>query len=247
VAAFNLGKNDFYISSGSWFLAGCLSDRPLLSREAYSAGLTNERAADGRFRVLKNITGLYLMQECEWAWRVAGEDADTISLVEAASAAKPFGPLINPDDPSLAAPGNMPRRIAQLLEKTNQGMPVDKGAIIRCILESIAIKCAIVLERICDVAGMEPVRLHIGGGGARNELLCGMLAGATGLEVVAGPVEAAAVGNIIVQAESLGSIGSIKEGAGIAGDSLEMKTYRGTSYNEWKIARERYIELFGNV
>lgn len=247
VAAFDFANEDAaYLSTGSWFLAGCLSDKPLLSDEAYEAGLTNERAADGRFRILKNITGLYLMQECQRKWEEEGVEADTVKLVDMAAGAEAFGPLIDPDDASLAAIGDMPGRSADILRNTGQRIPVDNAGLLRCIFESIAVKTAIVLERIFNVAGICPKTLHIGGGGARNELLCEMIAGATGLEVIAGPVEAAAVGNIIVQAVALGGIGSISEGARIVAHSVPMKTYLPEDDELWADARMRFHDLFEN-
>ncbi len=244
VAAFDLGRDGIYLSTGSWFLAGCISDKPIISDEARRAGLTNERAVDGRFRILKNVTGLYLMEECRRAWSDEGAESDTVKLVAMASAAKPFGPLIDPDDPSLAVPGDMPRKIAGLIEASGQAVPDDNGAMLRCIFESIAVKSAIVLADICDVAGITPSRLHIGGGGARNELLCNMLAGATGLNAIAGPVEAAAVGNIIAQAAAMGSISSIGEGARIAAESFSMKTYEPSQRDAWDEAKQRYLSIY---
>jgi rhamnulokinase len=184
------------------------------------------------------------MEECRRAWADAGDVSDTITLINAAGGAEPFGPLFNPDDPSLAAPGDMPAKIAGLLRDTNQPVPPDNGALLRCIFESIAVKCAIVLERVCAVAGITPKRLHIGGGGARNELLSNMLAGATGLHTLAGPLEATSVGNIIIQAKTLGHILSIEEGAKLAARSLDIKTHERSDETGWKKARRRYIDLF---
>ncbi len=244
IAAFDLDKDDVYISSGSWMLAGCLSDTPLVTPDAYSAGLTNERAADGRFRILRNVTGLYLMQECQRAWRESGEEPGISELVEMASKAESFGVLINPDDPSLATPGDMPAKLTKLLRQSDQPVPEGHGELLRCIFESIAIKCAVVLERITGAVGITPGKLQIGGGGAKNELLCGMIAGASGLKTIAGPYEAAAIGNIIVQAASVGGIESIIEGAKIVAKSLRMKTFEPSESSDWNDAKKRYLELY---
>jgi len=244
IAAFDMDEDDVYISSGSWMLAGCLSDKPLVTPDAYSAGLTNERAADGRYRILKNVTGLYLMQECQRTWRESGEESDTSELVEMARKVKSFGALINPDDPSLATPGDMPSKLAQLLRQSDQRAPESHGELLRCIFESIAIKCAIVLERITGAVGITPGKLQIGGGGAKNELLCGMIAGASGLKTIAGPFDATAIGNIIVQAASVGGIESISDGAKIVGKSLQMKTFDPSESSDWNDAKKRYMELY---
>ena len=245
VAAFDFtGNDDVYISSGTWFLVGCLSEKPLLGEDAYTAGLTNERAVDGRFRVLKNVTGLYLMDECRREWDREGKQTDVARLVERAAAAQAFGPLIDPDNPALHAPGNMPEKIGKLLESTQQKAPNDPGGLLRIIFESIAIKTALVLDDIRRVAGINPQCLHIGGGGARNELLCNMLAGAAGLRVIAGPAEAAAVGNIIVQALALKKIPSLSDGSKITSKALQVKTFEPTDTSPWKNARERFTQLW---
>ncbi len=244
VASFDFGEEDAaYLSTGSWFLAGCLSTEPLLSDEAYEAGLTNERGADGRYRVLKNVTGLYLMQECQAAWAEQGMESDTVRLVEMAAESEPFGPMFDPDHESLSTTGDMPDKIRALLERTGKPVPGTQGELLRCIFESIAVKTSIVLRKIFGVAGITPATLHLGGGGARNELLCRMIAGATGMNVEAGPVEAAAVGNIIVQAVAMGAIGSIAEGAKIAGQSLPVEMYTPGDISDWADARRRFARF----
>ena len=246
VAAFDFtSDDDVYISSGTWFLVGCLSEKALLGQDAYTAGITNERAVDGRFRVLKNVTGFYLMDECRRKWKEEGKQADIERLVERAAGAEPFGTLINPDDSSLLTPGDMPVKIEKLLANTKQKIPHDPGALLRCIFESIAVKTALVLDDIRRLAGINPQRLHIGGGGARNELLCNMLAGATGLEVVAGPIEATAVGNIIVQALALKNVSSVTQGAKMVSRAMPTKLYAPANPEEWKNAKKRFKELWG--
>jgi len=245
VAAFNFMRDDdAYISSGTWFLVGCLSEKPFLGEDAYAAGLTNERAADDRFRVLKNVTGFYLMDECRRKWGEEGKQTDIARLVERADGAESFGPLIDPDDPSLLTPGDMPEKIAKLLTNTKQKIIQDPGGLLRCIFESIAVKTALVLDDIRRVAGINPQCLHIGGGGARNELLCNMLAGATGLRVIAGPVEATAVGNIIVQAVALKKIPSLAEGAKIASRAMQVKSFEPTDISAWQDAKARFTRLW---
>jgi rhamnulokinase len=126
---------------------------------------------------------------------------------------------------------------------TGQTVPEGAGELARCILESIALKTALVLEDICEVAKINPTRLHLGGGGARNELLCQIIAGATVLKVVTGPIEAAAVGNAIVQAVALGEIPSISEGANIVSRSLPMKSYEPANIDSWRKAKKKFVEL----
>jgi rhamnulokinase len=156
-----------------------------------------------------------------------------------AEKARAFGAVFDPDDESLATIGDMPGKIRAVIERSGQMVPDDQGELLRCIFESIAVKTAIVLDGIFKVAGIHPRTLHLGGGGARNELLCRMIAGATGMDVAAGPIEAAAVGNCIVQAVAMGEIGSIAEGARIAGGSLPIRIYVPENVSEWEDAKGR--------
>ncbi|TCM49407.1 rhamnulokinase family protein [Kribbella sp. VKM Ac-2568] len=195
------GERFAYISSGTWSLAGLELDEPILSDEAQQANFTNEGGVDGRIRFLKNVMGLWILQECLRVW---GTD-DLPGLLGEAAAASAYAVLIDPDDPSFLAPGNMPARIAEFCAKSGQEPPPSKAATVRCILESLALAYRRTLRLAQTVADREIDVVHVIGGGSRNELLCQLTADACGLPVLAGPVEASALGNVLVQARALGA------------------------------------------
>ncbi|TCN39889.1 rhamnulokinase [Kribbella orskensis] len=195
------GERFAYISSGTWSLAGLELDVPILSDEAQRANFTNEGGVDGRIRFLKNVMGLWILQECLRVW---GTD-DLPGLLSEAAAAPAYAVLIDPDDPSFLAPGNMPARIAEFCAKSGQEPPRSKAAAVRCILESLALAYRRTLRLAQTVADREIDVVRVIGGGSRNELLCQLTADACGLPVLAGPVEASALGNVLVQARALGA------------------------------------------
>ncbi|TDW18408.1 rhamnulokinase [Kribbella kalugense] len=189
-----------YISSGTWSLVGLELDAPVLTDEARDANFTNEGGVDGRIRFLRNVMGLWILQECQRVW---GDD-DLDGLLRDAAAAPPFAVLIDPDAPEFLAPGNMPARIDEHCRATGQEPPRSRGAVVRCILESLALAYRRTLRSAQTIADREVDVLHVIGGGSQNELLCQLTADASGLPVLAGPVEASALGNVLVQARALG-------------------------------------------
>jgi rhamnulokinase len=189
-----------YISSGTWSLVGLELDQPVLSDEARAANFTNEGGVDGRIRFLRNVMGLWILQECQRVW---GDD-DLPALLRAAADAPSFTALIDPDAPEFLAPGNMPRRIDEHCRKAGQEPPTSRAAAVRCILESLALAYRRTLRTAQTIADREVDVLHVIGGGSQNELLCQLTADACGLPVLAGPVEASALGNVLVQARALG-------------------------------------------
>jgi rhamnulokinase len=189
-----------YISSGTWSLVGLELDAPVLSAEAREANFTNEAGVDGRIRFLKNVMGLWILQECQRVW---GND-DLPALLRAAADAPQFAVLIDPDAPEFLAPGNMPRRIEEHCRATGQEPPRSPAATVRCILESLALAYRRTLRLAQTIADRPVDVLHVIGGGSQNELLCQLTADACGLPVLAGPVEASALGNVLVQARALG-------------------------------------------
>ncbi|MGC4936560.1 rhamnulokinase [Kribbella sp. DT2] len=194
------GENFAYISSGTWSLAGLELPEPVLTEEAREANFTNEGGVDGRTRFLKNVMGLWILQECLRTW---GTD-DLDGLLEQAVEAPAFGVLIDPDDPTFLAPGNMPTRIDEFCARTGQDKPATRAATVRCILESLALAYRRTLRSAREIAGREIDVVHVIGGGSQNELLCQLTADACGVPVLAGPVEASALGNVLVQARALG-------------------------------------------
>lgn len=189
-----------YVSSGTWSLVGLELDAPVLTDEARAANFTNEGGVDGTIRFLRNVMGLWILQECQRSW---GDD-DLAALLQAAAEAPPFAVLIDPDAPEFLAPGNMPARIDEHCRATGQEPPRSRGAVVRCILESLALAYRRTLRLAQTIAGQEVDVLHVIGGGSQNELLCRLTADACGIPVLAGPVEASALGNVLVQARALG-------------------------------------------
>lgn len=218
--------NDFaYLSSGTWSLLGMELDAPVTSGEARSYNLTNEGGVAGTIRLLRNVMGLWLVQECRRQWAREGVEHDYDALQRMAQAAPPGGPLIDPDAPELLHPGDMPARIAALCERGGQPAPPDAGATIRCALESLACKYRLVLERIERVAGRRAAVVHVVGGGARNATLCRLAADVLDRPVHAGPVEATALGNVMTQALALGHVDSLEQVREIVGASFSPEVY----------------------
>lgn len=244
VAAVPFGHHDsVFVSAGTWSLVGLEVDRPLITDATFAANLTNEGGVAGTFRLLRNVTGLWLLHESRRAWADAGRDHSFDDLNELAAAAPPFQSLVDPDHESFAAPGDMPARIAAFCEHTGQPAPGDPGATARCILESIALKHAVTVDLLREVTGADPVELHVVGGGARNELLCRWTAQTTGLPVLAGPEEATLVGNLLVQAMALGELASLEEARTVVRASFVPTVYEPTPSAEWSEARQRFAEL----
>ncbi|WP_037571374.1 rhamnulokinase [Phaeacidiphilus oryzae] len=193
-----------YVATGTWSLAGLELDAPVLDASARAANFTNERGVDGTIRFLRNIMGMWLLEECRRTWAREGRDAEHPRLIAEAEAAEPFAAVIDPDDPSFLAPGDMPARIAAYCRRTGQRPPADRGSTVRTILEALALAHARTLRQAAELSGRSFDAVHLVGGGARNELLCRLTADALGMPVVAGPVEATALGNILVQARAQG-------------------------------------------
>lgn len=208
------------LSSGTWSLLGLELPGPVLGDAAREANLTNERGFDGTTRLLKNVMGLWLEQECAREWGM-----DHASVFAAAAREVPGGPLFDPDLDALLAPGDMSRRIAVACESGGQSAPDTPGATARSILDSLACKYRFVLERLEAVSGRDVRRIHVIGGGARVRLLCQLTADITGREVLAGPVEATAMGNVLVQARAVGDLESLSEMREVAAASAEIERY----------------------
>jgi rhamnulokinase len=194
------GDRFAYISSGTWSLVGLELEKPVLSAEAQAANFTNEGGVDGRIRFLRNVMGLWILQECLRTW---GSD-DLPGLLAEAAASPAFAVLIDPDDLSFLAPGNMPARIDEACRRSGQSAPSTRGATARCVLESLALAYRRTLRIAQSIADQDVDVVHVIGGGSQNELLCQFTADACGLPVLAGPVEASALGNVLVQARTLG-------------------------------------------
>jgi rhamnulokinase len=205
VAAVPSNKTGFaYISCGTWSLAGVELDGPVLTEASREAGFTNEAGVDGTVRYLRNVMGLWLLQESARVWAARGAAADLDTLLAGAAAQPPLRAVVDPDDPVFLPPGDMPARIADACRRTGQPVPGTPAGITRCVLDSLALAHRRAILAVQELSGRHADTVHIVGGGARNALLCQLTADACGLPVIAGPAEAAALGNVLVQARTLG-------------------------------------------
>lgn len=196
-----------YICTGTWSLAGVELEAPVLSEESRGANFTNELGVDGTVRYLRNIMGLWLLQECLRAWESEGGRRDLSALLEGAARMPGLRSVVDAGSPAFLAPGRMPERIAEACRATGQPVPRDPAETTRCVLDSLALAHRETVAQAALLSGREVTKVHVVGGGARNALLCQLTADACGLPVVAGPVEAAAYGNVLVQARTAGAVG----------------------------------------
>lgn len=232
-----------YLSSGTWSLMGIEAEGPIITDKSLAYDFTNEGGLNGTFRFLKNIMGLWLVQECKREWARAGQSYSYDDLTRMTAEAPAFGPLVSLNDSRFLSPGGMPARIQSFCHETAQAVPETKGEIVRCALESLALEYRWVAERLDEIAGHPLPALHIFGGGSQNKLLNQFAADATGRTVVAGPVEATAIGNVLVQAIALGHIGSLAEGRDLVRRSFEVRTYEPRNVVPWDQAYQMYLKL----
>lgn len=219
------GENWAYLSSGTWSLMGLEIPAPILTPEAEAANVTNEGGVLGSVRLLKNIGGLWLVQECRRAYARLGNERSYDQLTRLASDAAPLAALVDPDHPSLYAPDDMPKAIRELCAATGQTPPEGVGATIRCCLDSLGLKYRVTLQMLERLTGRQIDTLHIVGGGSQNRLLNQIAADATGCTVIAGPVEATAIGNLLLQARAQGLITDLAELRAIVRTSFPVETY----------------------
>ena len=214
-----------YLSSGTWSLMGVEVPEAIVNDKTFKFEFTNEGGVENTIRLLKNIMGLWLVQECKRQWERGGIELSYPELTDMAQEAEPFANHIEVDCSGFLAPGDMPKRINDYLAETGQETIEDKGQMIRTILEGLAFKYRLVLERIEEVIGKKVGCLHIVGGGMQNELLNQFAANATGKKVIAGPAEATATGNVLMQAKATGQINTLSEARQIVRNSFELKEY----------------------
>lgn len=244
VAAVPAEHADFaWISSGTWSVMGVLSTEPVITAQSLANNFTNEGGAGGVFRFCKNIMGLWLVQECRRTWAGQGEELSYGQIAGMAGASRPFATVIDVDDSDFLKPGDMAARIHTYALRTGQTPPANKGEIARCILESIALKYRLVLEKLEDMTGRRFTTIHIVGGGTQNRLLNQMTADATGRPVVTGPIEATAIGNILVQAVALGHLGSPAEASAVVRESFPVATFEPGDPTGWDDAYARLLSL----
>jgi len=246
VAAVPAAREGFaYVSSGTWSLLGAEIPRPSIGEASRAANFTNEGGVAGTIRFLKNLCGLWLVQECRRHWGRHGEADPYDRLAEMAAAAPAFRSLVDVDAPEFAAPGDMPARIQAFCRRTGQPAPETKGEIVRAALDSLALKYRYVLAQMEGILQRRLDPLHVVGGGARNRLLCQLAADATGRAVVAGPVEATAAGNVLMQALALGHLGSLAEARDVVRRSFEIATYEPRRDPAVEDAYARLLALVG--
>jgi rhamnulokinase len=239
------GDSWAFISSGTWSLLGAELPQPLVTDAALAANFTNEGGVAGTTRLLKNIMGLWLVQECRRCWEKSGKKYDYDELVPLAEAAPAFASLVDPDDPAFLLPPNMPAAIADFCRKKGQRAPADPGSIVRCCLESLALKYRFVLEGLEALICKRLDVIHVVGGGSQNALLCQWTADATGRIVLAGPVEATAMGNVLVQMLGLGLIGSLAEGREVVRRSVGVTRFEPRETGRWDEQYGRFVKLVG--
>ncbi|MCA9068608.1 MAG: rhamnulokinase, partial [Planctomycetaceae bacterium] len=237
----NTGQPNWaYISSGTWSLMGVETAQAVLTDQAMTYNVTNEGGVDGTYRLLKNIMGLWLIQECKRSWERAGQTVDYGQLTQWASEAEPFRSLVNPDDNAFLSPADMPQAIQDWCRSHGEPVPETPGQIVRCALESLALKYNTVLGWLEELTGTAVEVIHIVGGGTQNQLLNQFTANACGRPVITGPVEATVLGNVLIQARSAGEIGSLSEIRDVVRNSFELTTYEPESSPEWQQANSRF-------
>ncbi len=218
-------------------------DKPVISAQSLAYNFTNEGGLGGTFRLLKNIMGLWLVQECRRTWAAEGQDFSYAQLAQLAEQAPAFGAHVVAGDQRWLAPGDMPRRLQAYCREMSLSAPDTPGGLVRCVLESLALEYRWVAERLEELTGRRLEIIHIIGGGAQNDLLNQLTADATGRRVVAGPVEATALGNVIVQAMAGGHLASLAEGRALVRQSFPVRTFEPRSSEAWEAAYQRYLGL----
>ncbi len=239
------GQTYAYLSSGTWSLMGFLSKTPVISSKSQAWNYTNEGGADGNYRVLNNIMGLWILQECLRQWKHDDPTLDFVKLVRLGEQEKPLASLINPDDGLFYTPGDMPGRVRDWCRNTNQTVPETVGAVTRCVLESLALKYRWGMACIEVLTGSRPEVLHIVGGGSQNRMLNRFTADALGMPVVCGPVEATAVGNLLTQAIALGDLSGFDELRQVVRASFDLEEVLPQGGAMWDDAYGRFLCVTG--
>lgn len=238
-----VGEDWAYLSSGTWSLLGVELPAPVINPRTLEASFTNEIGFGGSVRFLKNIIGLWIIQECRRAWEAEGMVLGYGELARLSEEAQPLRSLIHPNDPRFGKAGHMPERIAAYCRETGQAEPGTPGEFVRCAVESLALLYKRTLDELEDLSGKTIRRIHVVGGGGRNALLNQATADSTGREVLAGPVEATAIGNVLIQALALGHLDSLEELREVVRASTMLTAYHPSPSPLWQQAHERFSEL----
>ncbi len=235
-----------YLSSGTWSLLGVESSFPVINDTTYSLNYTNEGGINNTYRLLKNIMGLWIYQECKRSWDKAGEVIGFDDLEKMAEDCTPFQSLIDPDNEIFYSPGNMPDKVIEFCLKTGQKAPDSKGAIVRCIMESLALKYRMAIEGLEQIVGYELPVLHIVGGGCKNKILCQFTANSINRPVVAGPIEATSIGNLVSQLIGLGEVKDLKEARMLVKNSFPTEYHMPKDKELWDEAYGRFVKIVEN-
>ena len=236
-------ENAAFLSCGTWSLIGCELDSPVMTKESNALELSNEMGANGKINFLKNISGLWLIQETRRDLERTDRKYSYNELEMLARESESFRSFIDPDAPELSAHGNLPDKIRAYCKNTNQPVPETIGQLVRCIYESLAMKYRLALEQIGECTGKSFDVLHLMGGGTKDGFLCELAAQSLGIPVVAGPIEATALGNIVLQLIALGEIESIEEGRKIIAETEKVKTFVEKRTPGWDEAYERFCKI----
>lgn len=236
-------ENAAYLSSGTWSLLGLELDEPIISDAAYAANVTNEGGYNNTWRLLKNIMGLWVVDQCRATWQAAGDDYSFAQLTAMVEGAAPFKAFIDPDDPVFLPPGDMPARVIEYCRRTGQPTPAGDAEVIATVYISLAYKYRYVLEQLIAVAHHAVDRLHIIGGGSQNTLLNQMTANAIGRPVIAGPAEATATGNAIAQLIAIGELGSVAEARAMLSGGNDLVRYEPRNRTAWDEHYGRFCAL----
>lgn len=240
------GSNWCYLSSGTWSLMGVETPRPVIDERTLRFNFTNEGGVGGTIRLLKNIMGLWLVQECRRAWEREGHSYSYDDLVRMAEQSPPRGPVVDPDDPAFLLPEHMPGAIADYCRRTGQAEPQGVGAVVRCALESLALKYRWVLERLEELTGSRIEVIHIVGGGSQNRLLNQLTADVCNRTVLAGPVEATAAGNAVTQLIGLGELSSVADAREVVRGSWPLAAFEPKESGQWNEVYQRFSSLLSN-
>ncbi|MBT3389006.1 MAG: rhamnulokinase [Chloroflexi bacterium] len=244
VVAVPAENQDFaWLSSGTWSIMGAEVTEPVLGEKALEYNFTNEGGVFGTWRLSKNIMGLWIVQECRRTWQSSGQDYSYDAMTKLAAESDPFIAVINPDDDIFFHPGDMPQKIQSYCKKTGQRVPQSHGEILRVALESLALKYRWALGRLEELAGREFAPIHIIGGGTQNRLLNQFAANATGRMVVTGPIEATAIGNVLMQAIGMGHLESLADAREVVRNSFDVEKYYPAEPEGWDAAYEKLLTL----
>ncbi len=237
------GTGHMFISSGTWSLVGIETDHPIVTEESRRANLTNEGGYAGTIRLLRNVMGLWILQNCRRQWAEQGTELSYTEIADLARAEPGLVSLVNPDSNDFLAPGDMPRRIQAYCARAGMPVPQTIGQIARCVIDSLALSYRNVVEVITDVTGTRPPAVNIVGGGSSHTLLSQLTADATGLPVNCGPVEATALGNAAVQLATAGELHGLEDIRRVVAASADLIEYRPRTTSAWDSAAERFATL----